>query len=61
MGNNSSKWDNIVHIKSRTNKQLEDLKVFWEEHLKKYDWAICREQLALVKLEIAERIGKPSR
>jgi hypothetical protein len=56
MGNNSSKWDSVDHMKSRTTKQLKELKAFWEARITEHD-RIAREQLWLINAEIAVRIG----
>lgn len=56
MGNNSSKWDSVDPMKSRTTKQLKELKAFWEARITEHD-RIAREQLWLINAEIAVRIG----
>jgi len=58
MGNNSSKWDREAHYAGKTTKELEALRDWWLVRLKEHDHAIGREELAYIRMLIAERIGR---
>lgn len=57
MGNNSSKWDNDAYLNAKTTRELEELLMWWQAEARR-DSAISREQIQLIKMKIAERIGK---
>lgn len=59
MGNNSSKYDGVAVLKAMTTKQLEVTRDFWIEALKKHDSEAGRNELAIIRMLLAERIGKP--
>lgn len=59
MAYNSPKFDKDAHYAAKTTKQLEQLVVFWNDVLSQYpDRKIANEELNLVKMKLAERIGK---
>lgn len=67
MGYNSPKFDVKKHLNAKSVKQLEELKVYLEERIAEFKTSqlyiashdkLLNEYLWLVKLEIAERIGK---
>jgi hypothetical protein len=64
MAYNSPKFDKDAHYASKTTKQLEELIVFWKETIAHYNESpigcpkMASEELALVQMKLAERIGK---
>lgn len=58
MGNNSSKWDRNAHYKAMSTRKLENLRDWWLERLNKQENTVARNELELIRLYIAERIGK---
>lgn len=66
MAYNSPKFDKDAHYASKTTKQLEELIVFWKDAIAHYnDYPspigcpkMASEELALVQMKLAERIGK---
>lgn len=58
-GNNSSPYDEMARLKSKTNKELDELVQFWQKVLEKRpDDKIANDQLHIIKMIRAERIGK---
>lgn len=58
-GNNSSPFDGIAKLKSKSNKELAALIVFWEKVLEKTpDNKTANDQLHIIKMLRSERIGK---
>jgi hypothetical protein len=60
MGHNSSKFDKEAHYAEMTPKKLEELIVFYKAAIAKYprSMTVCNEELGLVQMKLAERIGK---
>jgi len=65
MGYNSSKFDKDAHYASKSTKQLAELVVFWEKRIAEYEQkqfghshTIAINELAIVKMKLAERIGR---
>jgi hypothetical protein len=59
MGHNSTKFDKDAHYASKSTKQLEELVVFWKEAIAKHpEGKMANEELGLVQMKLAERIGK---
>lgn len=64
MGHNSTKFDKEAHYAAKTTRELEDLVVFWKNAIVKFDnrmhqgHVIAIEELGLVQMKLAERIGK---
>jgi hypothetical protein len=59
MGHNSTKFDKDAHYASKSTKQLEELVVFWKESIaKRPEGKMANEELGLVQMKLAERIGK---
>ena len=58
MGHNSSKFDKDAHYAAKSTKQLEELVVFWKEAMVKHPYKVANEELGLVQMKLAERIGK---
>jgi hypothetical protein len=65
MGYNTSKFDKDAHYASKTTKELEKLVVFWEKAISEYDVVRFKgppnqwiNELHIVKMKLAERIGK---
>lgn len=59
MGYNSSKFDKDAHYAAKSTKELEKLVVFWKEAIAKHPHhSIGINELAIVQLKLAERIGK---
>lgn len=59
MGTNSSTWDRQAYYAAMTLRELEVKRDWWIQQLAKHDSAIGREELAHIRMLIAERIGKP--
>ena len=58
-GNNSSTYDQMANLKAKSNKELNDLIAFWNDALaKRPDNKVAVNQLAIIKMLIASRIGK---
>jgi hypothetical protein len=58
-GNNSSPFNQEQNLRSKNNNELADLIQFWNRALEKNpDHKVAREQLGLIKMIRAERIGK---
>jgi hypothetical protein len=58
-GNNSSSYDNIADLKSKSNKELDDLVKFWQNALEKNpNHKVANDQLHIIKMLRAERVGK---
>ena len=60
MGTNSSVFDKDAHYASKSTKQLEALVVFWKEAIAKHPHRFANEELGLVQMLLAQRIGKKS-
>lgn len=59
MAYNTKQFDKDAHYAAKTTKQLEQLVMFWNDVLSQYpDRKIANEELNLVKMKLAERIGK---
>ena len=65
MGYNTSKFDKDAHYAAKTTKDLEQMVVFWEKAIAEYDVVrfkgphnIAINELHIVKMKLAERIGK---
>jgi hypothetical protein len=65
MGYNSSKFDKDAHYAAKTTRELEQLVVFWEEAIEKWQdhnpdrpHNSAIEELAIVRMKLAERIGR---
>jgi hypothetical protein len=58
MAYNSPKFDKDAHYASKTTKQLEELVVFWKEAFEKHGGSVRSNELAIVQMKLAERIGK---
>ena len=61
MGYNTSHYDANAALDAKSTKELEELKVFWTDVLSRRSEPqdrIAREQLALIGVKLAERIGK---
>jgi len=59
MGTNSSKFDKNEHYDAMSANQLKDLIAFWTESVKKYpQHKIAIEELGLLQMKLAERIGR---
>ena len=61
MGTNSSKYDSEARYNAMTTKDLVALRDWWDTRLKEHDFPLGREEVARIRMKIAERIGKPSR
>ena len=58
MAYNSPKFDKDAHYASKSTKELEQLVKFWEESIAKHGGNIAINELHIVKIKLAERIGK---
>lgn len=59
MGFNSEKFDKDAHYAAKSTKELESLVVFWKEAVVKHpQHKMANEELGLVQMLLAERIGK---
>ena len=59
MGYNSTKFDKDAHYAAKSTKDLEKLVVFWKEAIVKHpNHKMANEELAIVQMKLAERIGK---
>ena len=65
MGYNTRKFDKDANYAAMTTKELEKLVVFWEKAVSEYDVVRFKGQpnhwineLSIVKMKLAERIGK---
>jgi hypothetical protein len=59
MGTNSSKWDREAHYASKTTRELEEMRDWWLERVNRPEHnAVAERELAYIRLQIAERIGK---
>lgn len=59
MGTNSSRFDKDEHYAAMSAKQLESLVVFWTKAVADHpQHKIANEELALVQMKLAERIGR---
>lgn len=53
------RFDNVEHLKRKTNKELDDLIKWWED--RSQDERVqktAREQIAIIRMIRAERLGK---
>jgi len=58
-GNNSSPYDQMADLKSKSNSELDKLVRFWEQALEKNpNHKVANDQLHIIKMIRAERIGK---
>jgi hypothetical protein len=58
-GNNSSPYDQMADLKSKSNSELDKLVRFWEQVLEKNpNHKVANDQLHIIKMIRAERIGK---
>lgn len=58
MGNNTKPYDHDAQLNAKTTRELEELRKWWEERKGGPADTLAREQIALIKLKIAERIGR---
>lgn len=58
-GSNSSPFDQMANLKSKSNKELDELVSFWQRALEKNpNHKVANDQLHIIKMIRAERIGK---
>ena len=58
-GSNSSSFDQMANLKSKSNKELDELVKFWQRALEKNpNHKVANDQLHIIKMIRAERIGK---
>lgn len=58
-GQNSSPWDQMAHLQSKSNKELDELVRFWQRSLEKNpNHKVANDQLHIIKMIRAERIGR---
>lgn len=57
MGTNSSKFDREAYYNAMSTKELEGLRDKWLKWQAERDGALIREELAYIRMKIAERIG----
>ena len=55
---NTTKFDKNAHYASKSAGELQKLVAFWEEAVAKHGGAHAVNELQLVKMKLAERIGK---
>ena len=59
MGTNSTKWDNDAHLNAKTTRELEELLKWWQSpERSQHCLPLINEQIAVIKMKIAERIGR---
>ena len=57
--NNGNKFDKNAHYDAKTTKQLETLIAHWKDSVVKYPQCkVINEELGIVQMKLAERIGK---
>jgi hypothetical protein len=56
VGTNSSKWDRDAHYAAMTMRELEAKRDWWIASIAKHDFAASREELAHIRMLIAQHI-----